>query len=118
MAGDPFARRKEPIPVVVWTRPGERPDDAEVIVLGRGAHDHASGTECVACNALGDVRAHLFDLGEQIRLGDIAAPACVIVDASRVRDPQIVVDAVAGRLPATALRDHAVARNFRLAGVE
>lgn len=118
MAGDPFARRKEPIPVVVWTRPGERPADAEVIVLGRGAHDHAPGTECVACNSVGDVRAHLFELGEQIRLGDVALPARVIVDASRVRDAQTVVDAVAGKLPATALRDHTVARNFRLVGVE
>jgi len=120
MAGDPFARRERPIPVVVVTRAEARPADAAgtaVIVLGAGAHDHAAGQDCAACSASGDVRAHLFDLGERIRAGDLAVPERILVDASRVRDARRVVEAVAGRLPATALRDHAVARNFRLAEV-
>jgi hypothetical protein len=39
----------------------------------------------------------------------------VIVDASEIEDVQGVIDAlVPGRQPALGLRDHTVARNFRL----
>ena len=40
----------------------------------------------------------------------------VIVDASAVADVSHVVAALTGRLPAQALRDHAVARMFVLVG--
>jgi hypothetical protein len=78
-------------------------------------HEH-DGAECIVCNTRNNVRVRLFELLEQARAGDVPNFDTVIVDARQVTDPQAIVDAlVPGRLPAFGLRDHTVARRFRLA---
>jgi hypothetical protein len=77
-------------------------------------HEH-DGAECLVCNTRNNVRVRLFELLEQARTCDVPSFDTVIVDARQVVDPQAIVDAlVPGRLPAFGLRDHAVARRFRL----
>jgi hypothetical protein len=70
----------------------------------------------VACAGRGDVRAILFDLLEEVRLGMRPVFTSVVVDASAVIEPGVVIAALTGKLQATALRDHTVARRFYLAG--
>jgi hypothetical protein len=83
-------------------------------MVTEAGHDH-DGAECLVCNTRGNVRVRLFDLLEQARTGAIPAFRTVVVDARAARDPQAVVDAlIPGKLPAFGLRDHAVARSFRL----
>jgi hypothetical protein len=78
-------------------------------------HDH-SGAECIVCSTRGNVRALLFELQEKARLGMIPAFSAVIIDARTSSDAAAIVDGlIPGKLPAFGLRDHAVARNFRLA---
>lgn len=113
----PFARNAKSIPVTLVTGTGALPMPPEptaLIVLDAGAHAHAPGEECVACASVGDIRARLFNLNEQVRLGEVAAFQRVIIDARRVINTQQVIDALTGKLPALGLRDHAVARNFYL----
>jgi hypothetical protein len=104
------------IPVTVVTE-GELvvPNGAALVTMVTEAgHDH-DGAECLVCNTRGNVRVRLFDLLEQARTGAIPAFLTVVVDARAARDPQAVVDAlIPGKLPAFGLRDHAVARCFRL----
>jgi hypothetical protein len=77
-------------------------------------HDH-DGAECLVCNTRGNVRVRLFDLLEAARTGAAPPFSAVIVDARAARDPQTIRDAlIPGRLPAFGLRDHTVARRFRL----
>ena len=78
-------------------------------------HEH-SGAECLVCSARGNVRVLLFELLEQARIGAVPKFNSVVVDARRAADPQAIIDAlVPGKLPAFGLRDHTVARSFRLA---
>lgn len=108
------------IPVTVVTE-GEfalPPGAALVTMASEAGHDH-DGTECLVCNTRGNVRVRLFDLLEEARAGAIPAFSAVIVDARAARDSQAIFDAlVPGRLPAFGLRDHTVARRFRLASIE
>ncbi|HTM78058.1 MAG TPA: hypothetical protein VL133_10565 [Devosia sp.] len=108
------------IPVTLATTPGRLlPLDSGVALVRLPAntgHGHADGAQCVACAGRGDVRAILFDLLEEVRLGMRPAFTSVVVDASAVVEPAKVVDALTGKLQATALRDHTVARRFYLAG--
>ncbi|HTN64273.1 MAG TPA: hypothetical protein VL147_22410 [Devosia sp.] len=108
------------IPVTLATTPGRLlPLDSGAALVRLPAntgHGHADGTQCVACAGRGDVRAILFDLLEEVRLGMRPAFTSVVVDASAVVEPAKVVDALTGKLQATALRDHTVARRFYLAG--
>jgi hypothetical protein len=112
----PFTAPGSVIPVSVVTR-GHLivpPGAALVTLPDAAAHDHA-GAECLVCATRGNVRVLLFELMEQIRLGAAPSPSAVVVDARRAADPRSVIDAlVPGRLPAFGLRDHAVARAFRL----
>ena len=123
MTASPYQRRAEPIPVTVVTgarqvddvlaAPGNR--QAAVIRMEPPEHDHGFGAECLACAARGDVRAMLFDLLEGARLGLREPFTGVIVDATALPDAAEVVDRIVpGKLPAFGLRDHAVAKNFRL----
>jgi G3E family GTPase len=81
-------------------------------------HDHAPGTECVACATQTDIRALLFDLLQSARQGRRPAFTRVIVDTSALPDPSVVIDRlVPGKVPALGLRDHAVAKNFHLADI-
>ncbi len=90
---------------------------ALVRLAANTGHGHADGVACLACAGRGDVRAILFDLLEEVRLGLRPAFTSVVVDASAVVEPGKVVEALTGKLQATALRDHTVARRFYLVGV-
>ena len=114
----PFAATAKSVPVTVVT-------DGPLPIMGVGValiaiedasgHDHKGG-ECLVCNTRGNVRVLLFELLEQARQGAMAPFTSVVVDARHATDPQAVVDAlVPGRLPAFGMRDHTVARSFRLA---
>ena len=61
------------------------------------------------------MRALLYDLLEEVKRGMRPAFSKVLVDASALPDPSVVVAALTGKLPAQALRDHSVARLFYLA---
>jgi hypothetical protein len=112
----PFTAPGSIVPVTVVTR-GDLivpPGAALVTLPDAAAHDHA-GAECLVCATRGNVRVLLFELMEQVRLGAVPPPSAVVVDARRAADPRGVIDAlVPGRIPAFGLRDHAVARAFRL----
>lgn len=77
-------------------------------------HGHADGQVCVACAAQTDIRVLLHNLLEEQKRGMRPAFNRVVVDARDVADPQQVVLALTGKLPAQALRDHVVARSFYL----
>jgi hypothetical protein len=106
------------IPVIVVASGKELPSPGPgmvTITLAAPLHDHAGGPPCVACAARSDIRTLLFELIEGARQGLRTEPRGVLVDARAV-DAGPVIDAIEGRLPAVALRDHTVARRFRLAG--
>lgn len=111
---------QERIPVTLVTSAGKLlpldSDTALVRLAANTGHGHEDGAQCVACAGRGDVRAILFDLLEEVRLGMRPAFSRVVVDASAVVDCAKVVEALTGKLQATALRDHTVARRFYLAG--
>jgi hypothetical protein len=114
----PFAAAAKSVPVTVVTT-GQRPvlpvGVALVTIEDAAAHDH-NGAECLVCNTRGNVRVLLFELLEQARQGAVAPFTSVVVDARHAADPQEVVDAlIPGKLPAFGMRDHTVARSFRLA---
>lgn len=115
----PYARRRAPVPVTVVTDAAALPAEAAglaIVRMERPLHEHADGAACVACESRGNVRVLLFELDEKVRLGMAQPFERVVVDASGIDDVQGVIDAlVPGRQPALGLRDHAVARNFRLA---
>jgi hypothetical protein len=113
----PFAAAATAIPVTVVTSGPLPPADGAALVTiePKSGHDH-TGAECLVCSTRGNIRVLLFELLEQARLGAVRPFASVIVDARQAPDPEAVVDAlVPGRLPAFGLRDHTVARSFRLA---
>jgi hypothetical protein len=111
--------KADQIPVTLVTAPGRLvPLDSGTALVRLAAntgHGHADGFQCVACAGRGDVRAILFDLLEEVRLGMRPAFDSVVVDVSAV-DSAVVIAALTGKLQATALRDHTVARKFYLAG--
>jgi hypothetical protein len=114
----PFSQAGTIFPVTVVTS-GELPDlpgAALVTMTAEAGHDH-DGADCLVCNTRSSVRVRLFELLEQARTGAVPAFSAVIVDARRADDPEAIVAAlIPGRLPAFGLRDHTVARRFRLAG--
>lgn len=92
------------------------PDTALLRLPANSGHGHADGDSCPACAAQTDVRAQLYNLTEQVRRGMRPAFSRVVVDARLVKDVSQVVSALTGKLPAQALRDHQVARQFVLLG--
>lgn len=111
--------RVEPIPVVVVTDAGHLlaldPDTALLRMPANSGHGHPDSQHCVACATRTDVRALLYDMLEEVKRGMRPAFTRVVVDASAMADPSVVVAALTGKLPAQALRDHTVARLFYLA---
>src|SRR5690606_894395 len=107
-----------PIPVTLSTDPVDAtslpPATALLRLPANSGHGHADGQVCLACAGQTDVRALLFNLLEEQKRGMRPPFSQVIVDASAVSDPNQVVAALTGKLPATALRDHVVARSFKL----
>jgi hypothetical protein len=115
-----FMTSNKTIPVTLITKPGQLlsldADTALVRLPANTGHGHDDGDHCIACAAQADVRALLFNLLESQRRGLRPTFSRVVVDASAVKDPQQVVLALTGKLPAQALRDHTVARTFLLVG--
>ncbi len=115
----PFDRTSSSIGVTIVTSDAvpEQPRDVAVIRLEPTPHDHASGQECLACASAGDIRARLFDLLQDARSGRRSPFSRVIIDASRLPDPQPIVERLDPHAPAIGLRDHTVARSFHLSRV-
>lgn len=113
----PFARLADPIPVtVVDVAPAKLPPGTALLRLMPPLHEHAPGAECPACASRGNVRVLLFELQEKQRLG-LAEPFDSVVVEAGAADLEAIREAlVPGRQPAFGLRDHAVLKNFRLAG--
>lgn len=121
MATTPFDRASASIPVTIVTSAEGLPvaePGAATIRLEPALHEHEPGSECIACAARGDVRALLFDLLQRSRAPGENPVLSVVVDASRLTDPQPVIDRLErGVVPAFGLRDHTVARSFHLSRV-
>lgn len=78
----------------------------------------ATSTGCLCCTASADIRSTLFDLHETARVRLSRPFSRVIVETTGLADPAAVINALTpGALPAVGLRDHTVARRFRLAAV-
>ncbi len=107
--------RIEQIPVTLITGPlPELDGDTALLRLPAGTgHDHTDGVQCVACAAQTDVRALLYNLLHEMKSGARAKFTRVVVDASAADVAQVRA-ALRGELPALGLRDHEVARAFRL----
>lgn len=118
MTGDPFDRTGRQIPVSIvgpgGTMPLPGPGIAVLRLEPESGHMHGAGDQCPACLARYDVRALLFDLLEGARQGLRPAFQAVVVDATALGDIEPILAALTGRLPATAIRDHVVARRFVL----
>lgn len=118
MTGTPFDKLSSSIPVTIVTRGPipARDEETALIHLDPARHDHAPGTECIACAASGDVRAMLFDLLTEARYEKRPLHA-VIIDASDLKDAQPVIDKLDPHTSAFGLRDHTVLRSFHLSRV-
>ncbi|HEY8161532.1 MAG TPA: GTP-binding protein [Methylocystis sp.] len=75
-------------------------------------------TGCICCTASSDVRASLFELFEASRTGQIPPFSRVVIETTGLADPAPIVNALTpGAAPAIGMRDHVVARRFRLASI-
>ncbi|WP_423205994.1 GTP-binding protein (plasmid) [Paracoccus yeei] len=105
------------------------PDTALIInEFGAVAVDHhlvrqgrervLTSTGCICCTAGSDLRSTLDELLRGRRDGSLPGYARVLVETTGLADPAPIVNSlIPGGLPAVALRDHAVARAFRLSSV-
>ncbi len=116
----PFDKASSSIPVTVVTTTGAQkyaPPGARLLHLDPALHDHAPGSECLACAARGDIRAMLFDLLQKSRSEERPLTE-VVVDASDLADAKpIIARLETGTVPAFGLRDHTVLRSFHLSRV-
>jgi G3E family GTPase len=115
----PFDKASSSIGVTIVTSDAvpDQPGDVALIRLEPALHEHQLGQECVACAAAGDVRAMLFNLLQQRHTGAIAPFSRVVIDASRLTNPQPVIDRLDPHSPAVGMRDFTVARSFHLTRV-
>jgi G3E family GTPase len=75
-------------------------------------------TGCICCTASSDVRVSLFELFEASRAGQIPPFSRVVIETTGLADPAPIVNALTpGAAPAVGMRDHVVARRFRLASI-
>ena len=118
MPGTPFDKATSSIPVTIVTHGPlpDRDDETSLVRLAPALHDHAAGTECVACAAAGDLRALLFDVLTESRQQGRALHA-VMIDATAIADAQPVIDRLDPHSSAVGLRDHTVLRSFHLSRV-
>lgn len=112
-----FAKTASSIPITVLTVGDLPAADEEVAVLTLHPHNHADGVECVACVSANDVRAMLFDLLTEARLGMRKPFSRVVIDARALDDPKPVIDRLDPHAPAIAFREHTVVRSFHLSRV-
>ena len=72
---------------------------------------------CICCTAGSDIRTSLYELHEAAARDGRLAFSRVIVETTGLADPAPLINQlVPGYAPAFGLRDHVVARRFRLAG--
>lgn len=70
---------------------------------------------CLCCTPGSDIRVSLFELLEGANAGRAPVFSKVIVETTGLADPAPIVNAlIPGTLPAFGMRDHVVARRFRL----
>jgi G3E family GTPase len=75
-------------------------------------------TGCICCTASSDVRSSLFELFEANRTGAIPYFSRVIIETTGLADPAPIINALTpGAIQAFGLRDHVVAKRFRLASI-
>lgn len=75
-------------------------------------------TGCICCTAGSDLRSSLDQLLVGRRDGSLPPFSRVIVETTGLADPSPIINSlIPGGMPALSLRDHAVARAFRLSGV-
>ncbi|WMS43954.1 GTP-binding protein [Acuticoccus sp. MNP-M23] len=88
-------------------------------LVAAGLRDVAvTSTGCICCTAGSDIRASVAEVHEAARATGRLPLNCVVVETTGLADPAPVVNQlVAGAVPALGLRDHTVARHYRLAGV-
>ena len=91
--------------------------DHDLVHAGSGRHV-VTTTGCLCCTAGSGVRTSLFELQEMARRAEIGRFDRVIVETTGLADPAPIVNSlIPGGAPTTGFRDHAVARDFRLANV-
>lgn len=96
---------------------GTIPVDHELVHAGREQYVLTSAG-CLCCTATSDIRASLFELLEGRKKGALPSFARVVVETTGLADPAAIVNSlIPGGAPALGLRDHVVARQFRLANV-
>lgn len=96
---------------------GDVPVDHDLIRIG-DREMMVTTTGCLCCTAGSDIRSSLFDLHEAARVGLEKPFSRVIFETTGLADLAPVINQiVAGGAPAVGLRDHVIARMFRLAGV-
>jgi G3E family GTPase len=73
---------------------------------------------CICCTAGSDIRASLHEVAEAADRGALPPFDRVVVETTGLADPAPIINSlIPGGAPALGLRDHVVARRFRLAGV-
>ena len=96
---------------------GAIPVDHDLVQTGRETYLRTS-TGCLCCTATSDIRASLYELDQAIASGAVAPIQRVVIETTGLADPAPIVNSlIAGGAPALGLRDHVVARRYRLAGV-
>ncbi|WEX90093.1 GTP-binding protein [Sinorhizobium garamanticum] len=75
-------------------------------------------TGCICCTATSDIRISLYELHEARMRGEVPPVSRVAIETTGLADPAPIINSlIPGGAPAMGLRDHVVARHFRLAGV-
>lgn len=93
------------------------PVDHDLVREGR-ERPVVTTTGCICCTAGSDLRSSLDELLMGRRDGSLPAFSRVIVETTGLADPAPILNSlIPGGVPAVALRDHAVARAFRLSSV-
>lgn len=96
---------------------GTIPVDHDLVQTGREIYLRTS-TGCLCCTATSDIRTSLFELDQAVAAGHVPPVARVVIETTGLADPAPIVNSlIAGGAPALGLRDHVVARRYRLASV-
>jgi G3E family GTPase len=91
--------------------------DHDLVHAGREQYVVTS-TGCLCCTSGSDIRASLYELANAADAGAVPRFSRVVVETTGLADPAPVVNSlIPSGVQASGLRDHVVARRFRLAGV-
>lgn len=75
-------------------------------------------TGCICCTATSDIRVSLHELHDARVKGQVPAIERVIIETTGLADPAPIINSlIPGGAPALGIRDHIVARHFRLSCV-